>query len=393
MNGLATILIVEDEPFTLAAVRLLLSREGEFRIETAADGREGWERAQALLPDLIVSDLSMPEMDGLELCRLVKADPVTAGTMFVMLTAHNDTGHKVEGLDAGVDDFMAKPAEPAEFIAKIRAMLRIKGLHDRLRANQHSLALLNEQLEESFDQLLHLLVHFLDLRVPGAAARGWRIAAFARRLAERLEVPVEFHAEMLMAAHVFEIGRIGEPERGAGAYSGVGGEPWRYLLDSAVILQQVERLRPVAELVAAIGENWDGTGLPRHQRMGQIPLRVRMLRVVIDFFAALERPGGPGTPKEALERIARHSGTRFDPLVVAQLAAVLAETPGEEFSSGKRHVAVEDLAEGMVLADDLVTSSGVKLLAQGCTLTKATRNIIVRRHEIDPIVYGAWVRR
>ena len=395
--ALATILLVEDDPPTLAMVRKMIAREGAFRVETAVNGREGWARARALLPDLIISDFEMPEMNGFELCQRVKADPATAGTMFVVLTAHADTAHKVQGLDVGVDDYMAKPVEPAEFIAKIRAMLRLKTLHDRLRASHLTLAQLNEQLKESFEQLLQLLVHFLDLRVPGAAARGRRVSGIAKRIAERMEVPPEFVPDLITAAQVCEVGRIGAADRnGAGREfggPGIGAGGWRYLVDSAVILEQVERIKPVAELVQAIGEHWDGTGLPRHERMGQIPLRSRILRVAIDFLVAIEAPEVAGDPHDAFARIARHAGTYYDPAVVAQLEATLGERPGEKWDSGKRQVSVEALEEGMVLADDLLTSSGVKLLTTGSAITKAMRNVIQRRHQIDPIVYGVWVRR
>jgi len=390
------VLLVEDDPTTLSVFERVLAREGTLKVATARDGAEGWERARVLRPDVIVSDYEMPQLTGFDLCKRIKADEATKDAMFLMLTAHGDTALKVQGLGLGVDDYLIKPIESAELIARVRAMLRIKSLIDRTRADQAVLAKLHERLEHSFEHLLTLLVHMLDLRVPGAAQRGRRLAVVARALAKRLEIPDRFLQDLEMAARVHEIGRVGEsrelavPNEDAGPVA-VGGGGWTYLLDSAAILRQVDRLEPVAELVLYVGEHWDGTGLPGHRRSGQIPLRSRVLRVLIDFFAELESGGAPRMPREALARISRHAGTWYDPAVVAQLAAMVGEIPVPTGSTERHQVAVGTLEPGMVLADDLMTSSGVKLLARGAVITEAMRQIIVRRHLIDPIVGGVWI--
>ncbi|HVO34215.1 MAG TPA: response regulator [Gemmatimonadales bacterium] len=397
MKAAATILLVEDDPAALAAFERVLAREGSFRVVTAHDGLEGWEKARAVRPDLIISDYQMPYMDGFELCKRIKADEATAGAPFVVLTAYGETSLKVKGLGLGVDDYLTKPIEMPELIARVRAALRIKGLLDRTRADQEALAALNERLEQSFENLVTVLVHILDLRVPGAAHRGTRLAQMARRMAERLGVPDEYLPDLGMAARLHEIGRVGEPHDGAdtdevGINCLVGGCKWTYLLDAAAMIRQVGRLEPAAELVLQIGEHWDGTGLPAHRRKGQIPLRSRILRVLIDFFALLDAGNGRDVKEQATAEIARHAGTRYDPAVVAQLEAMLVDTPAAALPRKRREVLVTDLEPGMVLAEDIVTSSGVKLLAHGATITDAMRLIILRRHQLDPILGGIWIQ-
>jgi putative two-component system response regulator len=398
MNPVATILLVDDDPEALAVFERVLAREGHFRVVTARDGLEGWEKARAVRPDLIVSDYMMPHMDGFELCQRLKADEATASAPFVVLTAHGDVSLKVKGLGLGVDDYLTKPIEIPELVARARAALRIKGLLDRTRADQEALAGLHARLERSFENLTTVLVNMLDLRVPGAAHRGTRLAQMARRLAERLEVPDEYLADLEMAARLHEIGRVGEPHEGPAADEvdvnlTVGGCRWTYLLDSAAMLRQVLRLEPSAELVLRIGEHWDGTGLPAHRRKGQIPLRSRILRVLIDFYALLDSGNGRDVKTEVMAEIARRSGTRYDPAVVAQLEALLADVPSAALPRVRREVLVADLEPGMVLAEDIVTSSGVKLLARGATITEPIRLIILRRHQLDPIVGGVWIQR
>ncbi len=114
------LLVIEDEPSLVAALRYSLQREG-FRVDSAADGVEGLEKARSLQPDLIVLDLMLPRLDGLEVCRRVRA---TSNVPILMLTARADEVDKVVGLEVGADDYLAKPFGMRELVARVRALLR-----------------------------------------------------------------------------------------------------------------------------------------------------------------------------------------------------------------------------------------------------------------------------
>jgi response regulator RpfG family c-di-GMP phosphodiesterase len=391
----ATVLVVEDNAEMRRSLLRLLGSHSDLRVEAAVDGLDGWRCALEQLPDLILSDYEMPGLDGFQLCRRVKAEPRLAGTLFVVLTGHDDTQLKVAGLELGVDDYLTKPVEPAELLAKVRAGLRLKALHDEIRRDKTQLETMHQALEGSFSQLQALLVRLLDLRVPGSAARGERLTMAALRLAARLDVPPEFLADLELAARLHEIGRIGDVFEGAAdePSATVAGHDWRVLPASRGILQQIDRFAGAAGIVAALAEHWDGTGLPLRLSLGQIPLRARILRVLMDFFAEMEARD-PGMPVGALlERLAARSGTWYDPSVVAQLELVAGETPDGDWQRLGRRLKIGDLEAGMQLAEDLVTSAGVKLLARDATLTSGMLELIARRHITDPIVYGAVVRR
>jgi DNA-binding response OmpR family regulator len=100
-----------------------LTREG-FRCRTAATGPEALARVRAVPPDLIVLDLMLPEMDGLEVCRRLRGDPATASLPIIMLTAKADEVDRIVGLELGADDYLAKPFSPKELVARVRAVLR-----------------------------------------------------------------------------------------------------------------------------------------------------------------------------------------------------------------------------------------------------------------------------
>ncbi len=117
------ILIVEDEKDILQLVRLYLEKEG-FRAVTAMTGPEGLAQVKAEKPDLIVLDLMLPELDGLEVCKRVRSNPDTAMLPIIMLTAKAEESDTIIGLELGADDYVTKPFSPKTLVARIKALLR-----------------------------------------------------------------------------------------------------------------------------------------------------------------------------------------------------------------------------------------------------------------------------
>jgi phosphate regulon transcriptional regulator PhoB len=117
------VLIVEDEPDIRNLIVHHLTRDG-FRCRTAGSGAEALARVRSSAPDLVVLDLMLPEMTGLEVCRRLRADPTTAGVPIIMLTAKTDEVDRIVGLEMGADDYVAKPFSPKELVARVRAVLR-----------------------------------------------------------------------------------------------------------------------------------------------------------------------------------------------------------------------------------------------------------------------------
>jgi len=124
------LLLVDDEPGLRTAVQTYLQDEG-FDVTTAVDGEEGWEKVQKLLPDVVVSDVMMPRCDGYELLKRIREDERLGGTPVIFLTAKGMTVDRTQGYQAGVDDYIPKPFDPDELVARIRNVVRRQ---DRLLA-------------------------------------------------------------------------------------------------------------------------------------------------------------------------------------------------------------------------------------------------------------------
>jgi DNA-binding response OmpR family regulator len=135
-SGMPTVLLVEDDPIQRDLVRRVLER-ARLRVLTAEDGLAGWQLLLESDPDVVVTDVQMPGMDGRELCRAIKGDPRVRDRPVLMLTALSSAGDRFDGYEAGADDYLCKPFDRVELICRVRALLRVRDLYLRLaRANR-----------------------------------------------------------------------------------------------------------------------------------------------------------------------------------------------------------------------------------------------------------------
>ena len=151
---MSKILVVDDH----AATRLLLKRQlqqGEYDVTVATDGSQALQLAVQHHPALIICDWMMPAVDGLEVCRRIKADPELTATFFILLTSKGELADRVQGLDAGADDFLSKPVEPSELLARVRAGLR-------LHQSQLQLSRANQQLSKALQELQQTQVQLIQ---------------------------------------------------------------------------------------------------------------------------------------------------------------------------------------------------------------------------------------
>ncbi len=146
MNDPARILIVDDNEINRDILVTLLKPNG-YELLQAADGEEALTSARQHCPDLILLDIMMPKVDGVEVCRRLKGDPAFPFTPVLLVTAKADSGDVVAGLDAGADEYLTKPIDQVALAARVRSMLRIKALHDQVQAQAVDLANWNHTLE------------------------------------------------------------------------------------------------------------------------------------------------------------------------------------------------------------------------------------------------------
>ena len=163
MRSPARILIADDNPDNLEIFRTRLAVHG-YEIVTAVDGEEALAAARDKQPDLILLDVMMPKMDGVDVCRHLKLDSSLPFMPIIMLTAKASTQDVVTALEAGADEYLTKPVEHGALVARVKSMLRIKALNDTVRAQSAKLAEWNATLEQRVQDQLHQLENLSRLK-------------------------------------------------------------------------------------------------------------------------------------------------------------------------------------------------------------------------------------
>jgi class 3 adenylate cyclase len=158
----ATVLVVDDLPQNLRLLEAVLAPRG-YDVVVATSGREALERVAADPVDIVLLDILMPEMDGYEVCRALRADPATRFLPIVMITASGQQ-EKVAAIEAGADDFIAKPFDQAELMARVRSLVRIKRYHDTIAAQASELQAWTRRLEQRVAEQVEALERMGRLR-------------------------------------------------------------------------------------------------------------------------------------------------------------------------------------------------------------------------------------
>src|SRR5579864_9373199 len=133
----ARVLVIDDTPANVKLLETKLSAE-YFDVKTALNGPHGLALVQADECDIVLLDVMMPQMDGLEVCRRIKGDPLTAHIPVVMVTALDQPADRIAGLEAGADDFLTKPVDDVSMFARVRSLVRMKGMFEELRMREET---------------------------------------------------------------------------------------------------------------------------------------------------------------------------------------------------------------------------------------------------------------
>ncbi len=324
------ILVVDDEETIREVVTALLEAEG-YQCASASNGAEAWNSFRDAAPDLVLSDIVMPEMGGLTLLEHVRA--ADQDVPVVMVTALHDISYAVTALRKGAYDFLLKPFEKEQLLLAVRRALEHRRLVAENRRFQLDLVRLVddrtaqlsaalEELERSYDYTLSALGGALDMKDAETEGHCQRVTSITIAIAKQMGVDRSALAHIARGAFLHDIGKMGVPDsilRKPGKLTEEERAVMRRHCDIGyAVLEKIPFLSEAAEIVLAHQEHYDGSGYPRGLRGEQIPLGARIFAVADTLDAMIsDRPYRRALPLSAArEEIRRCGGTQFDPAVV-----------------------------------------------------------------------------
>ncbi len=274
MRHAGTIVVADDLDANLDLFTRLLTRDG-YAVLPSHDGEMALDLVRRHTPDLVLTDVVMPKLDGFELCRRIKADRLTRLTPVVLVTSLGEREDRIDGINAGADDFLTKPVNPHELQARVRSLVRLKRYTDEL---------------DSADSVILSLGLTVEARDPHTGGHCERMAAYAAAFGAHLKLSEDDVAALHRGGYMHDVGKIGIPDA-------ILLKPSPLTPDERAVIEQhtvigdslcgdLRLLRLVRPIVRHHHEHLDGSGYPDHLSGDAVPLLAQIMSIV-DIYDAM----------------------------------------------------------------------------------------------------------
>ena len=334
MENRPTILIIDDDERIRNSLADILVTQ-RYKVIQAANGIEGLEKVKSDPPDVILLDINMPGMSGIEVLKQVKSERDGKLIPIVIVSGQNDVDLRIEALKLGVDDFLSKPPHAAELTARVRSLTKVKAYNDYMR---HYQTILEEEVRKRTTDLnnaheklrnasldtIHRLSRAAEYKDEDTSVHIQRMSQYVVAIAEKIGMGEAEKDTLLYSSPMHDIGKIGIPDRILLKPGKLDSAEWEIMKRHAEIGSQIldnstsDFIKMGKVIAITHHEKWDGSGYPNGLAGVKIPIEGRIVALA-DVFDALttRRPYKEPFPNEkAFAIIMEESGTHFDPEIV-----------------------------------------------------------------------------
>ena len=315
------ILVIDPEPMSMTLIDAVLRTDPRYEVLAVCDGRQGLETARSARPDLILLNAGLRgPMDGFAVCRTLKEEARTRRVPVVLIMAQTTPQARLDGFEAGADDFVAKPFNRIELLARVRSLLRIKALNDQL---------------DEVEDVIYSLSRAIEAREGDTERDGSteRITVYAQALGREMGLSDDALRLLGQAAMLRDVGKIGLPDTLLQKRGALSDQEQRRMQRHTVMGEQIMApLRSTAALLPIIRhhhERIDGKGYPDGLAGDQIPLGARIVAIADAYNAMLSsRPYRPAlAPDKALQTLKAGAGKQWDAHLVELFVAWACRQP------------------------------------------------------------------
>src|SRR5579864_7516392 len=269
-----TILVADDQAANRELLEELLTTQG-FKVISVSDGADVVPELIRTQVDLVLLDVMMPRLSGFQVCEKIKNNPDTYLIPVILITALSDKQDRIEGIKAGADDFLTRPVDRTELLARVRSLLKLKQRTDEL---------------ERAEAVLFSLARSIEGKDPYTHGHCERLAEYSASLGEHLKLSQEQVIALRRAGVVHDIGKIAIPDSIILKPTSLSPEEWKLMREHPVIGERIctplKSFRMVLPIIRHHHEKLDGSGYPDGLKRDQIPITARVLQIV-DVYDAL----------------------------------------------------------------------------------------------------------
>src|ERR1700692_3726589 len=274
-----TILVADDQGSNRELLQELLTAEG-FKVANVPNGTAALEQLSIVPIDLVLLDVMMPHLNGFQTCEKIKANPETYLIPVILITSLSDKQDRIEGIKAGADDFLTRPVDRTELLARVRSLLTLKLRTDEL---------------ERAESVLFTLARSIQGKAPYTHGHCERLAEYSARLGEQLGLPEDQITALRRAGIVHDVGKIAVPDAILLKPGRLTPDEWTIIREHSAVGERIcaplQTFRLVLPIIRHHHEKLDGSGYPDGLRGDAIPITARVLQIV-DVYDALttDRP-------------------------------------------------------------------------------------------------------
>jgi len=322
-----TVLVVDDTPENIDILSGVL--RDSYKVKAALNGEKALKIARtAPYPSMILLDIMMPGIDGYEVCRRLKSDPLTSKIPVIFITAKNQDGDEKIGLELGAVDYITKPFSPSIVKARVHTHL---ALYDQSLALEHQVNQRTKELLDTRLQIVRILGRAAEFKDNETGLHVVRMSHYARLIAEKLGNSAAWGDLIFSAAPLHDVGKIGIPDHILLKPGKLTEEEWHIMRKHPEFGAEIigrndsEILMTAKEIALTHHERWDGTGYPNQLKGEEIPISGRII-MIADVFDALttQRPYKEAwSVEDAVKQINDSAGSHFDPNLVSIFNEVL----------------------------------------------------------------------